>query len=130
MTERKPRLMPVESWVDQQIRAAEKRGDFEELPGAGKPLPKVDTSDPAWWVKRKLASENLSVPLPPQLELRKEVKQVLAALPKMRTEAEVRTRLEAINARIRAVNRGSIEGPATNLGVMDVDLWVQRWRDR
>lgn len=130
MTKRKPLLMPVESWVDQQIRAAENRGAFDNLPGAGKPLEKVDTSDPAWWVKRKLVDENLTVALPPQLELRKEVKAVLAALPKMRTEPEVRRRLEALNERIRVVNRRTIAGPATDLGVLDVQTWVERWRSR
>ena len=38
MTERKPQSMSFTSWIDQQIADAEKRGVFDNLPGAGKPL--------------------------------------------------------------------------------------------
>lgn len=82
MTERKPPGVSFESWVDRQIRQAEARGEFTELPGAGKPLPEVtDTPyDELWWIKRKMAREGLSV-LPPTLALRKEAEDVLAAIP-------------------------------------------------
>ena len=40
MTERKPREITFTSWIDQQINAAAERGAFDDLPGAGKPLPK------------------------------------------------------------------------------------------
>ncbi|GAT83553.1 molecular chaperone DnaJ [Streptomyces sp. F-3] len=39
MTERKPPGIPFESWVDRQIREAQQRGEFDRLPGAGRPLP-------------------------------------------------------------------------------------------
>jgi hypothetical protein len=38
MTERKPPGMSFESWVDKQIREATERGEFDGLPGAGKPI--------------------------------------------------------------------------------------------
>ena len=41
--------MGYESWVDRQIREAEERGAFKDLPGAGKPLKNLDTHDPDWW---------------------------------------------------------------------------------
>ncbi|WP_037834016.1 DnaJ family domain-containing protein, partial [Streptomyces sp. NRRL S-481] len=37
MTERKPPGVDFGSWVDKQIRDAETRGEFDRLPGAGKP---------------------------------------------------------------------------------------------
>lgn len=41
-----------ESLVDQQIRLAQERGEFDTLPGAGKPLPgRGEPDDPHWWVK-------------------------------------------------------------------------------
>jgi hypothetical protein len=41
-----------ESVIDQQIRKAEERGDFADLPGRGKPLPGLDgPDDENWWVK-------------------------------------------------------------------------------
>ena len=40
MTERKPPEISFASWIDQQINEAAERGAFDNLPGAGKPLPK------------------------------------------------------------------------------------------
>lgn len=67
VTGRKPAGMEWESWVDRQIREAQERGEFDDLPGAGKPLP--DRGRPyeeMWWVKRKLRDENLCY-LPPRV---------------------------------------------------------------
>ena len=71
MTERKPRELSFETWVDRQIREAAERGEFDDLPGTGKPIPDLHKPhDENWWIKQKLRSENLSY-LPPTLELRK-----------------------------------------------------------
>jgi hypothetical protein len=35
MTERKPPGVSFDGWVDKQIREAEQRGEFSELPGFG-----------------------------------------------------------------------------------------------
>jgi hypothetical protein len=52
--------MGFESWIDRQIREAEERGEFDNLPGAGKPLKDLDKpQDADWWVKRLIARENL-----------------------------------------------------------------------
>ena len=54
--------MQYESWIDRQIREAMERGEFDDLPGAGRPLHLDD--DPDWWVKAKIARENLEPLLP------------------------------------------------------------------
>ena len=57
MTARKPPGVGWESWIDKQIREAEERGEFEDLPGAGQPIPDLDKPfDELWWVKNKLAA--------------------------------------------------------------------------
>jgi hypothetical protein len=39
-------------WIDEIIKAAQERGDFENLPGAGKPIPGAGTKDDdLWWVR-------------------------------------------------------------------------------
>jgi Domain of unknown function (DUF1992) len=49
MTERKPAGTSWESWIDSQIRVAQEQGAFDNLPGAGKPLPNIDQEyDPLW----------------------------------------------------------------------------------
>ncbi|MFE3936217.1 DUF1992 domain-containing protein, partial [Streptomyces goshikiensis] len=86
MTERKPAGVSVESWVDRQIREAAERGEFENLPGWGKPLASLDTPyDEMWWVKDKLHREGFAV-LPPALALRKEAEDALEAARAARTE--------------------------------------------
>ena len=63
-----------ESLVDRQIREAQERGEFDNLPGAGKPLDLSDTGDPDWWVKRFAARENIDLggALPGALAISKE----------------------------------------------------------
>ena len=39
MTERKPPGTSWETWIEAQIRVAREQGAFDNLPGAGKPLP-------------------------------------------------------------------------------------------
>lgn len=61
MTERQPSGVPWESWIDQQIREATERGEFDNLPGRGKPLPGLDRArDDLWWVKDELRREKPS----------------------------------------------------------------------
>ena len=52
MTQRKPPGTSWESWIEAQIRVAMEQGAFDNLPGAGKPLPNLDQYDPLWWVKQ------------------------------------------------------------------------------
>jgi hypothetical protein len=81
MTERKPPGIGFQTWVERQIREAMERGEFDNLPGAGKPIPDLDKPhDELWWVKDKLRRERLSY-LPPTLALRKEAEDALAAAP-------------------------------------------------
>ncbi len=40
------------TWIDEVILAAQARGEFENLPGTGKPIPGAGTrDDDLWWVR-------------------------------------------------------------------------------
>jgi hypothetical protein len=130
MTERKPPGVGFQSWVERQIQEAMERGEFDNLPGAGKPIADLDKPhDELWWVKQKLRRENLSY-LPATLALRKEAEDALAAALRARSETQVRRILAAINRKILDGNRKAASGPPLNLMPFDVERVVAGWRDR
>src|ERR1700742_289404 len=105
MTERKPPGLGWESWIDRQIRQATERGEFDDLPGTGEPLPDLDKPfDTVGWVKRKLEREGLTY-LPPAAALRRDAEEALEKAARAGTEAEVRRVIEAVNEQIRVANR-------------------------
>jgi DnaJ homologue, subfamily C, member 28, conserved domain len=130
VTERKPFGMSWETWIDRQIREGMERGDFDGLPGHGKPLADVDRPhDELWWVRDKLRREGVSY-LPPTLALRKDVEDAHAAIDEATTEAEVRQIVGEINERIRSVNRLATTGPPSNLMPLDLDRTLEHWAAR
>ncbi|RAJ65389.1 uncharacterized protein DUF1992 [Streptomyces sp. Amel2xB2] len=130
MTERKPPGLDFESWVDRQIREAEERGAFADLPGAGKPLRDANAPyDENWWLKRKMRDEGLSH-LPPTLALRKEAEEALKAAAAARSEREVRRIVQGINDKIREALRRPPSGPPLNLTPYDVERVLADWRTR
>lgn len=130
MTERKPPGASWESWVERQIREAMERGEFDNLPGHGQPLPGLDDPyDEMWWIRDKLRREQLSC-LPPVLALRKELDEARERIAAARSEGEVRRHVDAINERIVYVNAHTITGPPSNLVPLRVERVLEEWRDR
>ncbi|GAA2784994.1 DUF1992 domain-containing protein [Saccharopolyspora taberi] len=131
MTERKPAFVSFETWVDRQIREAEERGAFDDLAGAGKPLPGMNKPhDENWWIKQRLRDEGLSADalLPAPLQLRKEAERLPDEVRELATEAEVRDVVADLNLRIAAWMRAPT-GPRVRIGPVDADEIVRRWRD-
>lgn len=128
MTERKPAGMSFETWVERQIREAQERGEFDDLPGSGKPLPGAGRPyDENWWLNDKLKREGVSA-LPPSLVLRRAAEDALAEAKSAASEAEVRRIIEEINERIRAAIRLPPAGPPLDLVPYDVERVVAEWR--
>jgi hypothetical protein len=122
MTQRKPPGTSWETWIEAQIRVAREQGAFDNLPGAGKPLPYLGQEyDPDWWVKQLVQREQISI-LAPSLELLRKVDKELAAIEKLHDEATVRRRVvSALNIEIAKVNATVMEGPPTRLSTLGVD---------
>ena len=130
MTERKPAGVSFESWVDAQVRAAQDRGAFDNLPGTGKPIPGIDEPyDEDWWVKRKLREEEGSAELllPTSLRLRKEIEALPETVRALPAERLVREAVAELNERIVAWLR-SPTPPHVPLRRVDADEVVARWR--
>jgi hypothetical protein len=130
MTDRKPPGVGFGTWVERQIREATERGEFDNLPGAGKPIPDLDKPhDELWWVRQKLRREDLAY-LPPTIALRKQAEEALQAAADAASEAEVRRIVADINAKIVEGNRKAASGPPLNLTPFDVDRVLRDWRRR
>src|SRR5688572_16267126 len=96
---------------EDRIREAQEAGQFDRLPGFGKPIPGIDEPhDELWWVKDKLKREQIAA-LPPALQVRRDVEQTLASLESLHSEAEVRSAIEALNERIRKTSFAVTWGP-------------------
>jgi hypothetical protein len=129
MTERKPPGMTFTSWIDQQIDEATQRGAFDDLPGAGKPLPQHSDDDGQRWLREYLRREGLSADelLPPPLRLRKERAWLVENVAEMDSEAEVRQAVSELNHRIAEFRRIPV-GPPIFVALLDSGEMVARWR--
>jgi hypothetical protein len=120
-----------EPWVERQIREAQERGEFDDLPGAGKPLRFLDRpQDEDWWIKGLIEREQLDVTaaLPPQLALRKEAHQLPEKVLEQRSEQAVRDLVEDFNARVRECWRRPVEGPLVVVRTVSVERMLAHWR--
>ncbi|MDX6372668.1 MAG: hypothetical protein QOD98_1656 [Nocardioidaceae bacterium] len=124
------RIAQQQTWVDLQVRQAMERGDFDDLPGAGKPIADLgDHHDPNWWLKKLVEREHIAV-LPPSLALRKEDAGLDDTLDKLNVDAEVRRLVTDFNERVIAARYRLPEGPPLVTMPRDVDEAVAAWRDR
>jgi hypothetical protein len=90
--------------VERQIREAIARGEFDALPGAGKPLPDLDRQyEPAWWAKRFVERSRRE---DAANELRRLVREETPRLRAAPDREAAETRAGEINAAIAEINDG------------------------
>jgi hypothetical protein len=124
------RIQQQQTWVDVQIRQAQERGDFENLPGAGKPIEGLGGDhDPDWWLKKLVERERIAV-LPPSIALRKEDAELDARLDTINVERDVRREVEEFNERVIKARYSLSAGPPLITMPRDVDETVAAWRER
>jgi hypothetical protein len=132
MTERKPQGMNFRSWIDQQIADAEERGVFDNLPGAGKPLPRRRHGDVDYgqaWLRDYARREGVAAEefLPTPLRLRREIERLKEAVPRMRSEDEVRETVSDLNQRILEWRKIPM-GPPIFVPLVKKEEMVSLWR--
>ena len=119
-------------WIEKQIQEALERGEFDNLPGAGHPLKLAESNDPDWWVKSKMAKENLETAdlVPPVIALRREAQSYPAALVEFSREQDVREVLRDYNQRVIDDIRSPKFGPTIPVVAprVDIDAMVEQWR--
>lgn len=118
-------------WVDVVIDQAIARGEFDDLPLAGKPIPGIGAQhDPDWWLKALIEREQISGVLPEAIQLRKDDAVLQERLDRLHVEADVRAAVEEFNARIVSARRQLLGGPPVVTPLRDVELEVRQWHAR
>lgn len=124
------RMRDQTKWVDMQVQQSIQRGEFDNLPGAGKPIENLDRDhDPDWWVKQLVEREQIVV-LPRSVQLRKDDAELDDLLDTRTTEDGARAIIEEFNERVIAARYGAPEGPPLITMPRDVDATLAAWRER
>ncbi|MEU1688271.1 DUF1992 domain-containing protein [Micromonospora sp. NPDC005707] len=119
-----------EAAVEAQIRSAQERGEFDNLPGAGKPIPGRDLPyDEGWWIRSFLEREQLpgDLLLPTPLQLRRRIEQLPDEVRDLPTEESVRAYVAALNTEVVAWLR-TPTGPRVVVRPVDANDVVRDWR--
>jgi len=93
-----------ESWVERVIREAGEAGEFDDLPGHGKPIPRLDRPyEPTWWARTWMERERRNDAVTElAAKLRRELPRLMAG-----TDPDViRAGLRGFNEQIAVVNDG------------------------
>lgn len=115
--------------AEMHLRKAIERGDFDDLPGSGKPLDLQDLHDPDWWLKAFMRREKLVV-LPPSIQLRKDDAALDGLLDELWSEDDVREDVEEFNRRVLRGRYQPAAGPPLVTMPRDVEATVTAWADR
>lgn len=128
---RESRLANQAQWVELQVQQAMRRGEFDNLPGTGKPIPDLDAPhDPDWWLKQLIERERITGVLPPALALRTEDARMDETLDRETTPEGVRRVIEDFNARIVEARRQLQGGPPVITPLRDVEREIGAWKQR
>lgn len=118
------------SAADDAVAAAIARGDFDDLPGAGKPLDLPSRHDPDWWIRQRLAADDIDrdALLPAVMLLRREHDELDGTLAALRDEQRVREALEDYN---RRVQDDRLRHPMARqiAPLVDVEQRLRVWRE-
>ncbi len=102
-----------EKIVEERIRRAQERGEFEELEGAGRPLALEDDAHVPEELRLAFKILKNAECLPPEIELRKEIEtteELLAAMPDTAERYRTLKKLNFMILKVNAMRRASIAG--------------------
>ena len=115
--------MEFESLADRLIRESIERGEFDDLPGAGKPIAGLDKPyEPHWWLKSFIDRERSKEA---SVATRDEIHAQLGSVWQLGSEVAVRARVEQLNAEINTLNQRA----QTDFAGFDVEDVVSAWKD-
>lgn len=113
---------PPEPWIERTLREAAEAGEFDDLPGKGKPISDIDLPyDANWWVRRWWEKNRA---LDQAAAFSAVVQRRLPVVMARSDEAGVRAGLEEINEMIAGASG------AADLAAVPIDEMVAAWLRR
>lgn len=112
-----------ESIADRRIEAARKAGLFDNLAGAGKPIPDLGRERPAGWWAARLAKRERSMMAADALD--HDVRAAMPGIWRLHDEDDVRDEVASLNRRIDDYNRVTSFERRDRL---DAETVVGHWR--
>ncbi len=113
--------------VERRILDAMAEGQFENLPGSGKPL-KLETPTPGhedvWWALRMLKQANVTTD---EIRYRREIDRVRESLQSASTESDVRRIVREVNGWILKLNTLGTNAIPTSLAPIEEERAVQEF---
>jgi hypothetical protein len=118
----------IESRIEQRIREAQESGAFDDLPGAGKPLPgRGEPYDENWWVRDFVRREGIAGDRAALVAVVAEVEGLADRVDRLAAESAVRAYVEDLNDRIVRARRGLGD---VDLSTVEAERVVRGWRAR
>ena len=115
-----------EPWIERVIREAQEAGKFNDVAGAGEPLPDIGQPyEPGWWARRWIARERQREA---SAELARAIERELPRVMAGTVESKTRAGLESLNTRIKEHNECARDG--NDLPLLDVDGLLEEWARR
>lgn len=118
-------LPPVDRYrdlVEDQLRQAMERGEFDDLPGAGRRL-RLGEDSPNWWARRKMEELEQQDRL---IELVREAERARDRIWSLPDEDSVRSATTRLNQGIAELN--DLLGEEDSLAPLDPEAAVVTWR--
>ena len=114
--------------VERRIVEAMQRGEFDDLPGAGKPLhiePPPPVNEDLWWALKILRQAEV---VPDEIRYRKRIDALRRQVATADSEQEALAAVRALNDQIRKLNRMGTNVIPTTLTTFDEADLLAQWR--
>ena len=104
-------LFGYQKIIEQRIKEADEKGEFEDLPGQGEPLNLIDDSNVPEDLRLAYKILRNAGCLPPELEAKKEIRQMEDLLDNIPDEKEKYKLIKKINYQIMKLNVAGKKSP-------------------
>ena len=119
-------MFAFQKMVEKKIREAQRKGEFENLPGCGEPMTLEDDSHIPEELRLSFKILKNANCLPPELQLRKEIRQMEDMLDDIPDEKEKYRHMKRINYKVMRLNMMGKNSPLLD----ETELYYEKLVDK